>query len=314
MLWTPDVEALDLLDRIGGPFERVGYRAACVETQPLLTDQSFGARAADGTQAAVALLADARSADSVPFGYGAVRSTRPLTPTEALSLLDAARGRARRRRLVLRAIRPLGGLPIGRQIATTSIVTLDKPPENRFEAQARRKIRRAERRGCSVSATSFAESFLRLHNAAARSRHARYPDALVRRLAERNELTFYNGVVDGEVVSSIAAFTRGEHWMYWLGAQDERGRAVEAGYAVVASLLAAAYAAGIPFVNLGASEGLPGVATFKQRLGGVEQPVDQVVLATALVRIVDGAMDSMRTASTGLRTNTVLLSRRLGLR
>ena len=62
-------------------------------------------------------------------------------------------------------------------------------------------------------------------------------------------------------------------WMYWLAAETDRGRKAEAGYPIVAKLLADASGEGIGFGNLGASAGLPGVAKFKRRLGGVDLPV-----------------------------------------
>jgi len=216
--------------------------------------------------------------------------------------------------LIARDVSALGAAPGGRRIATTSLVPLARPPRDGIAKRGRQSIRRAERSGCAVTATTDPRAFLQLHTDAAQGRPASYPRRLLQLLAERGELLFYDVTLQGEAVSSLAALTGGVHWMYWLAAQNERGREVEAGYVAVAALLDDAYAAGAAYVNLGASEGLPGVAAFKQRLGGLDVPVIQWVAAPAGTRLRDSTTRVWRQSAAVLRTEAVRLSRRLGLR
>lgn len=315
MFWRADPDACDLLERLGGPFERRAFRAACVEVTPTFADASFGARAADGTRAAVALLVDRTDADGVPFGYGGIRATTSLDPRRQIELLELARTACGARRLVVRSLVAPGDEPLGRQIATTAVCPMDAPPGERIEKRGRQSIRRAERAGCVVRPTTSSEAFLRLHRTVSRIRPSVYPEALLRLLAERGELQFYDVAVGGEVVSSLAALTRGTHWMYWLAAQSERGRELEAGYPAVAALLDDAYSSeGVEFVNLGASERLPGVAAFKHRLGGVDWPVVQVTVAPAQVRVRETITRTLDVSAGRLRAGVATMSRRLGLR
>ena len=96
----------------------------------------------------------------------------------------------------------------------------------------------------------------------------------------------YDVELDGTVEASAAALTGSGHLMYWLAAQSAIGRRAELGYLVLAALISDAYAAGISAVNLGASEGLPGVAHFKSRFGGVDGSVleDRVAVYPVLLR------------------------------
>jgi hypothetical protein len=98
---------------------------------------------------------------------------------------------------------------------------------------------------------------------------------------------FFDVWIEGRAVGSIAALRGATHWMYWLSAQNEDGRRAEVGYLAVASMLDAARAAGAGSVNLGASTGLPGVARFKERLGGVENPVFVWQDSSSLVALAD---------------------------
>lgn len=298
-----------MLEREGGPFERAAYRSAYVSLDSTVVDASFGAQTEDGSLAAVALLSNGVVAESMPLGYGGVHSTRNLARGEVDALLAAARRAAGARLLIVRALEGAG-----RVMATTSIVPLSTSPAERIEKKGRQSIRRAERAGCRVTTTSDPSGFLRLHRQVEGSRAARYPETLLRLLADRGVLAFYDVTCEGDVVSSLAALTAGTHWMYWLAAQNARGREVEAGYPAVAALLQDAYAAGAAFVNLGASTGLPGVAAFKRRLGGVDRPVLELVSAPATARARRVLARLATSSRTALRTEAAAALRRLGLR
>jgi GNAT acetyltransferase-like protein len=273
VVWTDDPSALELLQTAGGPFDGPAYRGVCAGVLAGARDASYGAVAEDGTQAAIGLIGIGRVADSVPYGYGGVICTRPLDHQEVAEFLTRARASAAVWRLRARNVSPLGLTEIGRVVATTGIMNLNRPPEGSFSPTAVRSIRHAERAGGVVVRTDNPEPFLLLYEPVSKIWRASYPFDLVRGLARAGVARLHEVHIGGEPVSSMVVLVSGTHWMYWLGAQNDRGRRAKAGYLAMASILDDAYATGIPFVNLGGSTGLPGVAKFKQRFGAVDRPV-----------------------------------------
>jgi hypothetical protein len=278
--WIRDDEALALVDRSGEPFNAPGYRRAWTEALSGWSDVSFGARAPDGTQAAVALVRGRRSAESVPLGYGGVVASRALDRREASSFLRAARRAARADDVRVRSvpIEPsLEQLHVGAQVVGwASVVHFDSnaPAEMRLTKKARQTIARAQGAGgVARPASRDPEPFLRLYDQASREWGTRYPPEVLRCLAQTGCLSLYDAELEGVVEASAAALVGDDHWMYWLAAQSEAGRRAELGYLALAALMADAHAAGVRAVNLGASAGLPGVARFKRWFGGVDVPV-----------------------------------------
>src|SRR5438045_2404947 len=92
--WRRDNDALALVERSGEPFNSEGYRRAWMEAGLGWSDVSFGARAPDGAQVAVALLRRGMAAQSLPLGYGGVVASRPLDSRELDSFLRTARANA----------------------------------------------------------------------------------------------------------------------------------------------------------------------------------------------------------------------------
>lgn len=267
---------LALLDA-AGPFEHGHFRELLVKAEGW-RDLSYAARLPDGTQAAVALLARRGIGVSVPWGYGAVRSTRPLDPGEADRFVQSAR---RHHGLVRVVVREIGAptLRPARTVATTHVVELhpEQSPRSGFSASIRTRLNKAEREGLIVGATSDAGAFLRLYAAASEGWGTeRYPAAAIEALTVSGLARCYEVERDGEVISSACALVARDHWMYWLGASNDEGRRWSGGYFAVDALIADAWAAGASAVNLGASEirgrALPGVAKFKERFGGVPVP------------------------------------------
>lgn len=274
--WVSHDAGLALLDA-AGPFEHRHFREVLVAAEGW-RDLSYAACLPDGTQAALALLARRGVGVSVPWGYGAVRSTRPLDPGEVDRFVQSARRHHGLARVVVREV----GLPTvtpARTVATAHVLTLDpeKPPRSSFNGSTRYKINRARRAGLRVRPTADPSAFLGLYAAASENWGSeRYPAAAIEALAVCGLARCYDVERDGEVVSSAYALVAQHHWMYWLGASSDEGRRWSGGYVAVAALIEDAWAAGAPAVNLGASEvdgrALPGVAEFKQRFGGVRVP------------------------------------------
>ncbi len=269
MKWAPDPTALDLLDR-AGPFESEGYRSACVATLGGARDVSFAASAADGTIAAVALVRRHHTA-YIPYGYSGVRASRQLDAGEVRALLHAARRASGAQRLIIHDVfEPTAG---GRRVGDTQFVYLERPPDERITKRGRQSIRRATRAGAVCEETPNPGVFCELYANASKSWGVTYPLDLIAATAEQGVGLFFDVRIDGRPVGSLAVLRGVTHWMYWLAAQNDEGRQAEVGYLAVATMLNAARAAATKAVNLGASASLPGVARFKERLGGVESPV-----------------------------------------
>lgn len=281
--------SLDVLDERGGPFQAPEYRAAW-EFLRGLRDQSFAARLEDGTAASVALTrVSALTVTSPPLGYGGVVSPRPLSASELRAFLLEARRASGARVLQLVALgreHPGSAETVG----ITRIVDLATHPSARFEKKGRQSIRRATRAGGEARVSADVSAFLALYADQARARGVQYPTDIIQYLAARERCRAYDVVVEGEVVSSLLVLTGSSHWMYWAAAQNERGREIEGGYLAVASMLEDAFAAGVPFVNLGSSSSrgteLPGVDSFKRRLGGVEERIVALEDVTTAGRFV----------------------------
>jgi hypothetical protein len=127
----------------------------------------------------------------------------------------------------------------------------------------------------------------------------RYPRSVLEGLAQTELLRFYAVELNGSTEASAAALVAEKHWMYWLAAQSEIGRAGELGYMALAALLDAAHAAGATAVNLGASAGLPGVAQFKKRFGSVDVPVLEHRSTTVTFRVAATIVRARNLARSG---------------
>lgn len=274
--WESHDAGLALLDA-AGPFEHRHFREVLVAAEGW-RDLSYAACLPDGTQAAIALLARRGVGVSVPWGYGAVRSTRPLDPVEVDRFVQSAR---RHHGLVRVVVREVGEptLTPARTVATTHVLTLDpeKSPRSSFTGSTRNKINRARRDGLTAHPTADASAFLELYAEATKGwGSGYYPSEAIHALTACGIARCYDVRYDGEVISSTLAIMGADHWMYWLAASSADGRRWQGGYFALAALIDDAWACGAPAVNLGASEvdgrALPGVAEFKQRFGGVRVP------------------------------------------
>src|SRR5439155_7198718 len=164
----------------------------------------------------------------------------------------------------------------GRTIATTSVLYLEPnvPAASHLNKKATQTIARARRAGGSARpASADPGPFLSLYLDASSRWPTQYPEPVLVYLAAAGLLKLYDVELDGAVAASAAALIGARHWMYWLAAQSTTGRNAELGYLALAGLIEDAQASGAAAVNLGASAGLPGVAQFKRRFGGIDVPV-----------------------------------------
>jgi Acetyltransferase (GNAT) domain len=265
MRWILDSESLALLETSGSPFNAEAYRRAWTDSGLGWSDVSFGARAPDGTQAAIALLRRGMVAQSLPLGYGGVVASRPLKPNELETFLRTARSNAGVREIQARSvlISPTEADSAASRIATTSVLyfTTGIPVGDGLSKKAAQAIARARRAGGAAQpASSDPRPFLCLYLDASSQWVTRYPEPVLVFLAAAGLLKLFDVTLDGAVEASAAGLVGRGHWMYWLAAQSSAGRSAELGYLALAALLENAQAAGAAAVNLGASEGLPGVA------------------------------------------------------
>jgi hypothetical protein len=277
--WGPCSEALELLDSDGGPFDLSAYRRSWTESFPGWRDVSYGGQMRNGTRAAVSLLQWGRLAESMPNNYGTILATRQLLEHEVRSFLEEARISCGAHRLIARSV-PLRPTPltchVGARIAGwTSVVYLEKGGvlEQRFAQKARRSIRKALRAGAETVTTSDPDGFLPLYQAASTRHWMQYPEGLIRALARAGVARFFDVRLGPDCVASVIVLTSSTHWVAWLAAQNQRGRAIDANYFAVGAMLVAAQRARVAGVNLGISLGMPGVARFKRRFDAVEVPV-----------------------------------------
>jgi hypothetical protein len=270
-MWATDANALTLLDLRGSPFSTQAFRDTVVATVPGWREASFGARKPDGTQAAVALLAGSRGAESVPpEGYGGVVASSGLDGSETLAFLQLATRELAVPRVRIRSLELPGVVPAGKPFATASVIPIDgeEPPAARYARLARRSLKRASDAGATVTGSDSFEAFWPLYSAAAKRWAIRYPESLVRGLVE-NGVAFVHSVrVADRVVASLLTLKSHSHWMCWLAGQSEEGRSISASYLAYDAVLTEAHAAGIGAVNLGASAA--GGAEFKRHLGATD--------------------------------------------
>jgi hypothetical protein len=270
-MWTSDTSALTLLETLGSPFSTGGFRAAVVASVPGWRDVSFGARAADGTLAAVALLARGREAESMPpAGYGGVVASRALDTAETRSFLRLVSRTLRVSRIRIRSLERAGTLPVGGRFAAASVVPIDptRPPAAGYARLAQRSLKRATAAGAIVASPASFDAFWSVYEPAARGRGTPYPAALVHRLIAVGSARAHVVRIGEGAVASLLTLVGGSHWMCWLAGQSDEGRSVAASYLAYDAVLAEARQAGVGAVNLGASFG--GGAEFKHHLGATE--------------------------------------------
>jgi hypothetical protein len=273
------MDAIDVLDTHGGPFDSTSYRRALIETMPGMADLSWCATSPDGVTAAVALVGTRRIAEAVaPSAYGSIVSSRRLTAQTAASFLNGARRAAGSHRLVFRTV-PLPGddhvdWSFARTIGQASAIAVapDEDPRAKFRRLALRSVRRAEAAGAGVRTTANGDAFLRLYGEASAGWSMKYPADLVLRLGQVGVARFDEVWLDDKPVSALMTLRGSTHWMCWLAAQNTDGRAISASYLAYDAVLRDARTE-VPFVNLGASAAGTSGLEFKRRLGAQELPI-----------------------------------------
>jgi Acetyltransferase (GNAT) domain len=299
-MWTPDADALTLLDLKGGPFSTKAFREAMIATVPGWRDVSFGARNADGTLAAVALLGRARGAESMPpEGYGGVVASRHVNTDDTLAFLQLASRTLRLPSLRVRSLELDGTVGAGKRFATASVVWIDEaaPPAAHYARLARRSLKRATDAGATVVASDTFEAFWPVYAAAAQRWAMRYPESLVHQLVDKAIARVHSVRLGDGVVAALLTLVSPSHWMCWLAGQSEKGRSIAASYLAYDAVLAEAQAAGITVVNLGASVG--GGVEFKRHLGASDAWMREwrhETVPAAAVRITHTSISSLSRA------------------
>ena len=322
-IWHLDPEATAALVPLGSPFADPRFLYALERFEGRYETEVVGARAEDGTRATLAVAVVGSEASSIPFGYGGIVADRSLEQEETASLHRLVGRQLAARGHVVRRVRsryvplPVRGRPThtgGRVLASTAVVMLAGGGDG-IAKKARQSIRRADRAGVVVRSNSDPARFLSIYESASRRFQTVYPPVLIGLAASAGLGRSYEAAIGEEVVAAAFVLTGKTEWMYWLAAETDRGRAVEAGYPIVAKLLADARDDAIGFVNLGASTGLPGVAKFKRRFGSVDLPVIEQSAALSplgLIPDVPLSRSSIRAVLRRVRTTGQGMSGRTG--
>lgn len=157
----------------------------------------------------------------------------------------------------------------------------------------RRMAGQAERRGvvCAPSHSPDAvEDYYRLLEASARRWgigqppiSKRFLEALVR--YGGNDVEIWFARAEGRNIGGGVVFYGSQEFFFWSAAMDAEYGRLRPSNALNWALLHAAAARGMLYYNLGSSEGLPGVAKFKDHLGAREVPYRETVIARAPYRL-----------------------------
>jgi hypothetical protein len=161
---------------------------------------------------------------------------------------------------------------------STHLLALDGAPEalrRGYHATKRAQVRRAPALPCRVECVrgpGRLDDYWPLYEAAA-ARWGRagppYPRALFEALLASPAVELWLMHVAGRPACGAVVFVGRRAALYWQGAAriDEHTRGTFPMLRLMDALIASLAARGVPWLNLGASEGLPSVARFKEELG-----------------------------------------------
>src|SRR5690242_21439959 len=256
-----------------------------------MSDRSWSAIADDGTTAAVGLLVHERLGEVLPpSGYGTIATNGRLTAAAAASFLEGARRASGAQRLLFRTVALPGADAVDWSFAPVtglaSIVEVASDRDHRegFRRLALRSVRKAEAAGADVRTTHDATAFLGLYAEASAAWSMTYSHELIRSLGRASHARFDEVWIDEVPVAALMTLCGASHWMCWLAAQNEQGRAAAASYlAYDAVLRDAASAVGV--VSFGASAPGSQGLEFKRRLGAIEVPIHQWETSSVIGRL-----------------------------
>lgn len=228
-------------------------------------------------------------AESMPWGV----SGGPLPVAGAPAPLDPRALRGELGVAVLRlAIHPARAAGWEGRRHTTHVLDLGGEGTEEYRSRARRHVRAAQKRGVEAGKAEPAEvARLLRETAQAAGRHA-YPDAAVEAAAAAGAGVIAR--VGGEPVSAALFLTGPTEWFYWLGGSTPAGLEARASYAAMDLAVRSAAEAGARRFDFGASEGLPGVASFKEGFGAHEETYPLVQSRAPVAAAAEGLGDRLR--------------------
>jgi hypothetical protein len=171
---------------------------------------------------------------------------------------------------------------------TTHVVELSSGPPRPRE-RVRRKLRVAARAGVEVRQGEAADlaSVLRILGVAADARGGtRYADSAVAPVAQcEHSLVLLASQGDRDISAALFLSSRLELF-YWLGGTLPGNERASPSYAVIDAAIALAAQRGCRYVNLGSSDGMTGVAFFKEGFGARQVRNPLLVAETRRYRAV----------------------------
>ncbi len=286
-------DAWSLVDRHPAPtFQaRPVWALALADSNPAYSPAPLACEFDDGTRCIVPLV---RSA--APFGWRAYSGT-PLggytvAQDENGDLADAAHAAASIRAIIARAGQSVTLTPwpmaagLGESfggVATeheTSIVDLSDGPAAalaRMDGNCRRMAGQAERRGVRCERATRPDAvdvyYAMLEESAIRWGRATptFPKRLLQSLAARggDDVEIWFATFEGEAIAGGVMLYGRDEANFWSAAMRSEFGTLRPSNALNVALIKAAAERGVRWYNLGSSEGLPGVARFKEGLGAV---------------------------------------------
>ncbi|MEX2527299.1 MAG: GNAT family N-acetyltransferase [Gemmatimonadota bacterium] len=160
---------------------------------------------------------------------------------------------------------------------------------SRFSGKNRNSCRKAEKSGVTVERRVGPEAFqayvhLYRNTQVTRQEGDGYPDALFSALAPSPFTEVWFAQQGGEVVAGAVFLQGSEDVFYWSGAMDREHQGAAPSNAVLKAAIHHFSEAGVRYLDMGASEGLPGVRRFKESFGAEPAEVRSVEITTRLNR------------------------------
>lgn len=196
---------------------------------------------------------------------------------------------------------PLGPVPHSNDgvLHETAVVDLGEGIDAALAGVAgifRRMAGQAERRGvrCAPSRDAGAvDEYYRLLELSAQRWGIGKPTIskqLLHALVERggNDVEIWFAHAEGQTIGGGVVFYGAQEFFFWSAAMDARFGRLRPSNALNFALLRAAAARGMKHYNLGSSEGLPGVAKFKDNLGARDIPYREIALARSRYKFYTG--------------------------
>jgi CelD/BcsL family acetyltransferase involved in cellulose biosynthesis len=169
-----------------------------------------------------------------------------------------------------------GGVETGHTVRLSVDLAFDRLWEDVFDAEIRRNVRRARRRGVTVEASDDVEAFHRLYvDTMRRLGSPQFPRSFVTALSRSFDDAFdlRLATLDGEPVAGLVSLRHDGTRHLLLNGSDRDAEGARPNYALYVDCVERACRSGLSVVDFGRTEAGSGVHDFKRQFGGTEYPL-----------------------------------------